>query len=52
MESGFRTGQPSAIKAVYCRIDLDLSIASAGEPLSMDEDRVIIGLSEELDLHA
>ena len=51
MEYGSRTGQPTATKAVYCLVDLDLSIAPAGEPLEMDEDRVVIGSSEELYLH-
>ena len=46
-----RTGQPTATKVVICLIDLDLSIAPAGEPLEMDEDRVVIGSLEELDLH-
>ena len=51
MEYGFGTGQPTATKAVFCLIDLDLSIAPAGERLEMDEDRVVIGSSEELYLH-
>ena len=35
MEYGCRNGQPTATKAVFCLIDLDLSIAPAGEPLEM-----------------
>ena len=49
MAYGFRIGQPTITKAVFCLIDL--CMARVGGALEMIEDGVVIGSSAELDSH-